>query len=1055
MRGLPSGTVTLVLGDVESSTERWEASAHNMAAAMQTLHATLDELLATHRGARPLEQGEGDSFVAAFGRAADAVAFAEALQHGSPLPVRIGIHTGDVEVSDGGYSGTTIIRAARLRDAGHGGQVLLSQVTAALVADDIDLDDLGEHHLKGLARAERVWQLPGDFPPLRLDGEAHAPPTRLTTFIGRAVELAALGDLLKEPGCVTITGAGGAGKTRIALELAGLHVRGWFVDLASVEHGDNVAAAVADAVGARVAERSVEAAITAVIRDADALLVLDNCEHLLAACGELATDLLGRCPALTVLATSREPLGLDGEVTYRLPSLSEAEATELFVERARRANPRLELDAPNATAIVEICERLDGMPLAIELAAARMRVFSASQLLEALHDRFRLLTGGARTAMPRQRTLEASVDWSYALLLDAERVLLRRLSVFAGGFTIEAATAVATDDTLQGHHILDLLVQLVEKSLVTADDTGGRFHMLETIRHYAMARLVDAGEGDACRQRHFEYFLALANQRQDPAAWVVAVAVDEANFRRALQFAADLPEPDQLLALAGRLSAFWAGGSRAKEGTDWFALLDQRTQGHGARVRAKVLSRRARLGVSAGNWIAVGEFAREAVGQARASGDERLLMYCILDGSAAIANAFGVDEALLDEAYTIALTLQDEASQSFALGQRGFHLFREGGDFVGAKPLLEQARGLAQRVGLGRWAASLDGFLAMADALQGAGVAGLPRYDQVAETLRQAGEVSVLANLLAITAGLRASIGDDAGTERDLAELDDLAADTYSDQVKFNRQMGYGFVTLARGEFEQTVEHFGRLDLSGSTKGFGAALSTLAAIAEAATGRFEEAEEHLRWTSTRPNSMGPLALFATAIARCEIALAHGRHEQAFETALTCLALTVSDTAMVTRMLLGMLGRACANLGRYEEATRVMAAGSGAPSDVNFFGSAGMWTRLIGDTPERCRAALGEERHATLTAEGATLSREAAVALVHRGRGSRQRPMLGWDSLTPTEAQVAALVGQGVSNKEVAAQLFMSEATVKTHLTRIYTKVGVKNRAQLAAAHRFS
>jgi predicted ATPase/class 3 adenylate cyclase len=683
--------VTLVLGDVESSTEHWEASADAMTAATAALNATIDEHLARHGGVRPIEQGEGDNFVAGFRRASHAIAFALDLQRSlrdSDLRVRVGVHTGEVEVIADGYAGPTIIRAARLRDAGHGGQVLLSQATVALVADTVDADtsfeDLGQHLLKGLRRAERVWQLrhpsiEGDFPALRVADEPSPAPLRLTTFIGRDIEMAHVRDLIKAPGCVTLTGAGGAGKTRLAIELIadrGSHQEqpSWFVDLATVDREENVPSAVVDAVSAHSAPgRPPADSIAAIVRDRDALLVLDNCEHVLSACSALAADLLSRCPNLTVLATSREPLGLPGEVTYRLPSMTEVEATALFVERAQRADPRFTIDASNADVIAEICERLDGMPLAIELAAARMRVFTAPQLLDALHDRFRLLTGGARTALPRQRTLEASVDWSHALLLDAERALLRRLSVFAGGFSVDAAVAVAADGDLEAHHVVDLLVQLVEKSLVARDDqTPGRFRMLETIRHYAAARLVDMGEADACRRRHYDYVLTVANSDgRDELALISAVRADEANVRRAIQWAMEQPSFDELVAIALPLFSYWRVSRRAAEGAAVLDVVEARTRDAAPTLRARILSATANLHNATGDWMHGAELARDALALARGSGDERLLLATILECHLALANADHDQPELLDEAITIARSLGDEQSYANGVGQRG------------------------------------------------------------------------------------------------------------------------------------------------------------------------------------------------------------------------------------------------------------------------------------------------------------------------------------------------------------------------------------------------
>ena len=400
----PIGTLTLVLGDIESSTERWEASPTEMAAAMEQFTALVDDLVRAHDGVRAREQGEGDNFVVGFSRCSDALRFALEAQrrfNGGPTRPRIGLHTGEVVTHvDGSHGGPTIIRAARIRDAGHGGQVLLSNATSTLAADHLDdsswLLDLGEHELKGLNRPERIWQLchpdlQADHPALRTAvGTPRPLPSRQASFIGRDEELDQLRSLLAQPGCVTLTGAGGSGKTRLAVELLATDDPPWpsvaFVDLAPVTDAGSVAVALADVLGTRVVgTRPAVDTLATAIGGRRALVVLDNCEHLLAACAELTDALLTRCPQLTVLTTSREPLGLAAEITYRLRSLPPRCAHDLFVERARRADPTFEPDAATVPGIDAICAQLDCMPLAIELAAARMRTFSVRAALGHAH----------------------------------------------------------------------------------------------------------------------------------------------------------------------------------------------------------------------------------------------------------------------------------------------------------------------------------------------------------------------------------------------------------------------------------------------------------------------------------------------------------------------------------------------------------------------------------------------------------------------------------------------------------------------------------------------
>ncbi|MGH3967999.1 MAG: ATP-binding protein, partial [Mycobacterium sp.] len=434
---LPTGTVTLLLADIEGSTRLWENQPEEMSAAIERLNQTVSKIIAEHDGVRPVEQGEGDSFVAAFARASDAVACALDLQRAplAPIRLRIGVHTGEIQLRDeGNYAGPTINRTARLRDLGHGGQTLLSGTTEALVLDrlpdDAWLSDLGTHPLRDLPRPERVVQLChpdliNEFPPLRISKivVSQRLPVQLTSFVGREEQLAQVCRLLSENRLVTLTGAGGAGKTRLAIQLAaqlsdqfsdGI----WYVDLAPITDPGLVPMTVARALELPDQPgRSTMDTLLRFARDRQILVVLDNCEHLLDASAALVNALLGAAAGLTLLATSREPIGVAGEVSWRVPSLSLAdEAVELFSDRARRARPDFAVSDENAAAVGEICRRLDGLPLAIELAAARVRALSLAEILDTLHDRFRLLTGGARTAVRRQQTLRASVDWSHALL---------------------------------------------------------------------------------------------------------------------------------------------------------------------------------------------------------------------------------------------------------------------------------------------------------------------------------------------------------------------------------------------------------------------------------------------------------------------------------------------------------------------------------------------------------------------------------------------------------------------------------------------------------------
>src|SRR5271166_3082094 len=590
---LPTGTVTLLLADVEGSTRLWETQPGEMTAAVARLNQAVSDIIATHDGVRPVEQGEGDSFVVAFARVGGAVACALDLQRAplEPIRLRIGVHTGDVQLRDeGNYIGPTINRTARLRDLAHGGQTVLSGATSDLVVDAVPagawLTDLGTHPLRDLPRPERVVQLchpdlPNEFPPLRVSTAvvSHNLPVQLTSFVGRDVQMTQLRGILAENRLVTLTGAGGVGKTRLAVHIAAELADQFddgvrYVDLAPITVPEVVPVTVARVLGLPDQPgRSTMDTLVRFVRDRQTLVVLDNCEHLLDASAALAVALLGAAPRLTLLATSREPLGVTGEVTWQVPSLSLAdEAIELFADRARLARPDFTITEDAAADVAEICRRLDGMPLAIELAAARVRALSVRQIVDSLHDRFRLLTGGARTAVRRQQTLRASVDWSHALLTEPEQVLFRRLAVFSGDFDLDAAQAVGASREVETYQLMDQLSLLVDKSLVVADDTGAgmRYRLLETVRQYAQEKLGESGEADEVRGRHRDHYTAIAAELESHGhtaddrllAWA-QTEID--NLRTAFAWSRENSDPEAALRLILSLRPLWLRGGRVQE----------------------------------------------------------------------------------------------------------------------------------------------------------------------------------------------------------------------------------------------------------------------------------------------------------------------------------------------------------------------------------------------------------------------------------------------------------------------------------------------------------
>lgn len=604
----PVATYTFLFTDIEASSRLWEEHPETMRRVLP-LHDELIVDSVERRGGRVFKH-MGDGAAAAFESASRALEVAADIQRKlteSPDPdvgrlnVRIGVHSGEAEARDGDYFGPTLNRVARLTEAAHGGQVLVSEVARSLSEQDgFEFVDLGRHRLLDLSRPEHIFQLVvdglrRDFPPLQtLDHAPNNLPTQTTSFIGRRRELAELTGLVGESRLVTVTGVGGIGKTRLALQAAADSATDypdgmWLVPLGPIADPEIIDEALIDVLGLdQPSNATPRSKALEYLAPRTSLLIVDNCEHLIESVAGMVVEILTAAPGTTVLATSRELLGVPGEVAYGLRSmglprgsvsvddLTEFDAVRLFLERAAAAHPEFRVTSDNAEDVVEICRRLDGMPLAIELAAARLRSFSPAKIAELLDQRFRLLTGGSRTSLPRQQTLAATIEWSYRLLSDKEQALFRRLSVFQGGFTLGAVTEVCTDGDIAELDVLDLVPGLVDKSLVVTEEEGGdRFGLLETIRQFARDRLDESGEGERLRRRHAHYFRDLIVEEEDNIVGPDEVEVRSRvrrefdNVRRAMAWSLDVGEGRSALSLAFGFARFSAVEGRWSEALSW------------------------------------------------------------------------------------------------------------------------------------------------------------------------------------------------------------------------------------------------------------------------------------------------------------------------------------------------------------------------------------------------------------------------------------------------------------------------------------------------------
>jgi predicted ATPase/class 3 adenylate cyclase len=939
---LPTGTVSFLFTDIQGSTELLHKLGDQPYGEVLLTHQRLlRQAFAEHEGAEVDTQG--DAFFVAFPRAWNAIGAAVAAQQalashpwpdGVRVQVRMGIHTGEPTLAGDHYVGLDVHRAARIAATGYGGQVLLSERSYAMAQGSmpagVEVRDLGEHRLKDIHRPEHIYQLviPGqgaDFPPLKSLEilVTNLPSLQLTSFVGRERQMEEIKTLLGSSRLLTLLGPGGTGKTRLALQVAGDLLaefpRGvWLVELAPLSDPETVVPTAAAAFNVREApSRPLLESLIDYLKPRELLLLLDNCEHLVEAAAHLADAILRTCPKVRLLATSRAPLGVHGETTYRVPPLTrpdpakvltadqlgQFEAARLFIERALISNPQFMATDRNAFAVARVVHRLDGIPLAIELAAARVKVLSVEQIAARLDDRFRLLTTGARVGVPHHQTLRATIDWSHELLSVPERVLFRRLAVFAGGFSLEAAERVGAGGEIDELDVLDLLARLVDKSLLVTEELDGdvRYRLLETIREYGKERLAASGEEAEVRGRHLRWHLALAEQAEphlrgpEQITWLDRLELDHDDLRAALDWSATSPEhAGAAMRLAASLHRFWVLRGHLGEGRQHLEATLARGAGVSAELRAQAGYAAAVLAFAQGDYARADALARESLEDQRARRDHigTALSLNVAGTVARNRGDYQQAAALLEESLALSRQANQQWAMAEALNILGV-IARRQRDLNRAKMLLEESLALWRQLG-DKWG--------LAFVLGHLGV--VARYQGNYERSRL---------LHAESLALRRELGDMRDTALALVSLGVLALDQ-------------GDHAQARSRFEESLALSREL---GDKVETAAALGNLG-ITMRYLGEYRQAEALLDESLACYRELGDKLHIASALANLGVVVQYkGDEERAASLYKEALAMFAeqSDKLGIADCLSG-LAMVAGRRGRPERALRLFAAAEG-------------------------------------------------------------------------------------------------------------------------------
>jgi predicted ATPase/class 3 adenylate cyclase/Tfp pilus assembly protein PilF len=874
----PSGTITFLFSDIEGSTRLWERNPEAMRAALLRYEAIVRQ--AIERNGGYVYEAAGDAIHAVFETAPPAAVAAIEVQRDLyaeewpaqivVLLARVALHSGEVEGRESEYLGPVVSRVERLLAAGHGGQILTSQAVIELLSarqelpPDVRIDDLGEHRLKDLTRPEHIFQLiapdlPSEFPPLdTLEGTPNNLPLQPTPFIGRKRKVDAVVKMLarEDVRLLTLTGPGGIGKTRLALqvaaELLGHFGDGvFFVSLAPTRDHVLVPSIVAEALGVReTGGQSLLESVKEYLHEKRILLVLDNYEHLLEA-APVVWELLREAPQVKALVTSRAPLRISAEHEYPVPALSlpdtardtgrritaesvsQYEAVALFVARARAANSGFEVNNQNAPAVAEICVRLDGIPLAIELAAARVKMLTPDALLSRLGNKLKLLTGGARDLPERQQTLNSTIEWSHDLLDAEEKVLFRRMSAFRGGFTLEAAEAIldfgleAEDNPKSKFQnpkldLLDGTESLVDKSLVYRKEEAegeARFWMLETIHEYALARLEESGEGEGIARQHARYFLRLAEEAApnlvgaQQGEWLRRLEMEHDNLRAALRWLVDCPESEMAGQLAGALTRFWLRRGHLGEGRRWLTAALADKEALSPPVRARALHGLGVMAFEQGDYAEAEGYYTEARDLRRELGD-KVGMIASTNNLANIAlfrGDYEQAEGYYQDALALARELEDTWAIAMTLGNVGW-IEMNRGDYERAATYYEESLALRRESG-DRWgvANSLDN-LAWARTYQGNYEEAERLADESMVLFQELGDKDGISDLLDIKARAALDQGDHSKTKALLKQSLTMNRELGDKSGMALCLMGYAATAGAEGRLERAAVLFGAAD---------------------------------------------------------------------------------------------------------------------------------------------------------------------------------------------------------------------------------------------------